>query len=186
VILNIAGPPCSGKSTISARYVLEHPHFVYTSIDAIRAEIPLVDDSGRSVLRHEQKAWQAVRHILLTNQDVLLESSGLSWQLEVQLSDQIIINHHKGLIRTICLYAPRGQLVSRLDLRHYKRDSHQLYRNEFEFIDWSLERLNQIRPAPDIQVDTSQITIEDSVRIFEEQVNLTKAAYYRDEQLGVH
>lgn len=165
MIINIIGSPGSGKSTISANFVLQNPHFIYLSIDAFRAELFLEGTTDPQVhYLKERAAWSKLGQELRSNKNCILESSGLSWSLKPLLKSLKDIH---PTIRTVKITAPRQVLLQRIENRYSKRPtSLHNYSNEKEFLEWSLTQESQF--LLDKEIDSSIISIEESVRILEE------------------
>jgi adenylate kinase family enzyme len=70
MIVNLIGPPGAGKSTFAARFVLEHPEFVYCPIDEYRIRY-----------KNEPQAWGKMLEDVVNNPEVVVETCGLSYRL---------------------------------------------------------------------------------------------------------
>lgn len=149
MVINLCGPPAVGKSTFAARFVLEHPQFSYFSIDQFRIDF-----------QDETNAWAALMQHVLTHENVILETSGLSWRLNL-LMDQL----GKRKIFTIKFVADREILIDRLRKRQKRSVPMPYHTDELEFIDWAIENDNEYIFPIDFEVITTTKDVEDIYRI---------------------
>jgi hypothetical protein len=70
LVINLVGPPASGKSSFAARYALEHPEFKYCPIDEYRI-----------TYEDEAVAWGVFHEDIVNNPNIIIESCGLSYRL---------------------------------------------------------------------------------------------------------
>lgn len=154
ILVNLVGPPASGKSTLASKFVLEHPEYWYVSIDSCRL--------GK---KNDKEAWEDLRLRAVGNRFTIIESSGLSWRL----SENILIGNAR--ILTVLLIASRKTLQLRLKERQHKRPiPFKLARDEAESIDWCLQNLHLIKYPIDKIINTDQISRDESYQLFKDSI----------------
>ena len=103
MIINVCGPPASGKSTLVEKFVSEYKEFVHISIDNYRIKY-----------NDEFIAWDKLYEDLMNTKYVLLESSGISYHIrEIELDLDI---QSKGF-STIVLFGNERDFEDRLHSR---------------------------------------------------------------------
>jgi hypothetical protein len=149
VVINLVGPPASGKSSFAARFVLEHPDFTYLSIDQFRIDF-----------QDETTAWVELDKAIAKNKKIVLETSGLSWKLK---HITYHINYLKRPMFTILFTGDRDILQERLKNRQKRSIPMPYHRDEIEFLDWALENEHKIVTPEDLVINATQegCTIED-------------------------
>lgn len=101
MIVNLCGPPCGGKSTFAARFVLEHPQFKYCPIDEYRIEYE----------GDETRAWHELTKDVLNKRHCIIESCGMGWRLSELLKLPKLRRRH---LLSIAFMGDRGVLRERL------------------------------------------------------------------------
>jgi len=126
MIINLVGPPASGKSTFSAKFVLEHPEYRFCSIDAYRV-----------TFENEDKAWHEMLRDVQSNQDIILESCGWGWRLKNLLGQYPVRQRY---ISTIEFTGNLEDIKARLLIRQNKRPIPMKYdpMDEFHAIDQTI------------------------------------------------
>lgn len=149
MIVNLIGPPAAGKSTFAARFVVEHPDFVYCSIDECRIE-----------MKDEVAAWDRFYQIIRENPNVVMESMGLSWRLKSLFHSPDIKSR---MLVTIAMTGDLVDLHKRLDERQ-KRPVPFPYDgiDEHRSIDWAVEHLGKSEAKIDVIVDVSRKDIDET------------------------
>lgn len=162
IIINLVGPPCSGKSTFAARYVLEHPEFKFCPIDAYRVEY-----------KEEELAWQNFCKDILESKDVIVESCGLGWRLRDIFRMSSV---QKRRTVTISFIGKYEEIYKRLVERQHKRPIDYEYdlSDEFAAILYVLEHLHESVTPIDLEIDTSKQTIEEQYQFLCEYVTLKR------------
>jgi len=162
MIINLIGPPAVGKSTFASRFVLEHPEFKFCSIDAYRVEHD-----------NEEIAWQNLFKDVIENKNVILESCGLSWRLEDIFRTCSV---RKRNTVTISFTGKYDDIYKRLAERQHKRPVNYKYdmSDEFAAITWVLEHIHESKQPIDIEVSTSEYTIEEQYQFLCEYIALKR------------
>lgn len=140
MIVNLIGPPGSGKSTFAARFVLEHPYFKLCDIAGYRAESS-----------NEPEAWEKLEGDLQLSTDVILETCGLNHQLE-----GIFLRHKNRNVFTVLMTGDPEELQIRVRERRRKRIPPFKYRlrDEIATVEWVIEHLDETPIKPDVTVET--------------------------------
>lgn len=171
VLFPVFGPPASGKSTICRLVTDLLPNVAWLAIDDFR--------TGSS--QDEPMAWHLFTEAILdrsvTHEAILIESAGVSWQMEgILLSDSLNSVPQK----TVKVIADWAIVQRRLHERHMEeRYSPGLAYMEAMFQEWCYPTL--VRRACDLTLDTSAGNIEVSASTFKEFILrcIHNAAYSR-------
>jgi len=101
MLVNLCGPPCSGKSLLTSRFVKEHPKYEHLSIDAFRIKF-----------QEEDSAWFELMCAAAAAPHSILETSGLSWHIEAHFLQHPTIPR-RGVL-TIAFYGNSEDFQERL------------------------------------------------------------------------
>ena len=104
MLVNLCGPPASGKSLYATNFVLSYPEFELISIDDLRREH-----------QEEEEAWYQLMIGAVNTEHCIVETSGLSWHLDAHVLSQP--NIMKRGILTIILYGQEEDFIDRLKER---------------------------------------------------------------------
>lgn len=158
MIVNLVGSPCGGKSTFAARFILEHPKWIYCPIDEYRIGYET-----------EERAWHELTKDVLDHRHCVIESCGMNWRLKE------LLNLHKLRRRpllTVRFTSTRQNLYQRLVIRQHKRPLPAPFRHEDEFlaIDYAAEHFDQEGVSEvDYVVDTHE---KDEIVVYHEVNNV--------------
>jgi len=104
MLINLCGPPCSGKTLLASQFVAEYPKFQLLSIDAYRIKY-----------KDEDRAWYQLMCDAAAAKHAILETSGLSWHVEAHFLQHPTIRRH-GIL-TIILWGKERDFQERLKVR---------------------------------------------------------------------
>jgi len=161
----LIGPPCAGKSWFAGRYVAEHPEFSYYSIDEFRIEY-----------QDEDTAWQKLQAAISSKQDVIIESSGLSYRFKGLFTDIDL-----ATVRTIALTGDKDILYQRLEERQ-KRPIPFPYQfsDERASIEWTLLNLGKCYLPINMLVSTTTNSQEEVYRMLSLYIAKERVSIYRE------
>ena len=148
-LINIIGPPGSGKSTLCTSLV-ERFGGKHLTIDAYRELAKSSFLNLSNPIKIEKSAWKKLKKDIksLNNSIIFLETTGTSWQVKdifQSLNDPVF---------TIKVLANKKICLSRIEYRNLSN------KEQFEdTIDYILDKLKNIRS--DIEIDTSELTIKE-------------------------
>lgn len=152
MIVNLVGPPASGKSTFASRFTLENPTWIWYTIDMCR------DDLLRTSVHAEDRAWETLKQLVSTHPRVILETGGLSWRLPVMLEELegvkehtdgngIYWRSHEREVLNVMLTGPANVFHKRLMQRHeWFKPVHYNLQDEHNAVDYTLERMTKVYP----------------------------------------
>lgn len=109
MLVNLTGPPCSGKSLFASRFMEEYPEFQHLSIDAYRIQH-----------KDEDSAWYELMCDAAAAKHAILETSGLSWHIEAHFL-QHPVTRRRGIL-TIVLYGNEEDFQERLRVRESQKE----------------------------------------------------------------
>lgn len=155
MIIELNGPPGVGKSTFAAKYTLNHPEVTYCSIDQCR-----------EFYQDEMNAWNYLEQIIFTSQnDILLESSGLNWRLRLI---EAKLQEEKYKVHKICMYGSEKLILERLSKRQKKQGIKLYHIDEKEFLRYVFDNLGYLLSEADIKID---ITEMNELQVYQELTN---------------
>ena len=131
MIVYLIGPPCSGKSTLAARYTLNHPEWNHFSIDMCRSELL------KPTVYTEDIAWNKLKRFIMEYPKAIVES-GLNWRLDILIEDMAQIRPYL----TFAVVDRASKLHRRLKERHdWFHPVHYNLQDEHDAIDYTLEHM---------------------------------------------
>lgn len=142
MIFNLIGPPAVGKSTLATKACAQIKDIRHISIDFFRA-----------TTQSEKEAWGGLASTVLENKGhLIIESSGLSWQLKDQIIPRALLA--KKQLQTIKVSCNDNILRERLLSRQtYLGVPGEIAEAEQMFLDYAIPRI-YIKDS-DLELDTS-------------------------------
>jgi stage V sporulation protein G len=165
MLINIVGPIAVGKSFFCDWFIKRHPEFVHASIDQARYESgkewekennTTIDKASELPTEErmdlEEHAWDILYGICDINEDVILETSGLSWRVRQIFYDQDISS--RG-IYTVKLSGNRDKIKARLKARTKHTTKYFPYTMEEDTaVDWMVDSMHRVPHNLIINVDS--------------------------------
>jgi stage V sporulation protein G len=165
MIINIVGPIAVGKSFFCDWFIKRHPEFVHASIDESRYQsgkewearnkttidkASELDAEERMSL--EERAWELLYEVCESNENVILETSGLSWRIKDIFYDMDIVMNG---IYTVKLLGNRDKIKARLKARTKHTTKYFPYTMEEDTaVDWMVDSMHRVPHNLVVDVDS--------------------------------